>query len=79
MYLFGWSVGCLWIPRLGDVYGRKYPFLISAGISIFIHLGLILSKNISLTMVLFFIIGLCTPGKSNIGYVYMLELVPSKW
>jgi hypothetical protein len=30
-------------------------------------------------MVLFFLLGLCTPGKSNIGYVYPLELVPKGW
>jgi hypothetical protein len=30
-------------------------------------------------MAMFFLLGLCTPGKSNIAYVYLLELVPTKW
>lgn len=28
---------------------------------------------------MYFFLGLCTPGKSNIAYVYLLELVPTKW
>lgn len=79
MYLFGWSMACLFVPRLGDVYGRRWPYIISGAISIFVYLGLILSNSITLTMVLFFMLGLCTPGKSNIAYVYLLELVPTAW
>lgn len=79
MYLFGWSAGCLFVPRMGDVYGRRWPYLISMGISLFVYLGLILSNNVNLTMALFFLLGLCTPGKSNIAYVYLLELVPTDW
>lgn len=50
--------------------------MISTGLSILVYLGLILSENINLTMAMFFLLGLCTPGKSNIGYVYLLELMP---
>lgn len=79
MYLFGWGLACLIVPRLGDLYGRKIPYLISSGVSILVILGLIASTNINLTMALFFLLGVCTPGKSNIGYVYLLELVPTSW
>ena len=77
MYLFGWSVACLFVPRLGDLYGRRLPFVISTGVSLAVYLGLILSNSITLTMIMFFLLGICTPGKSNIGYVYLLELVPT--
>lgn len=43
MYLLGWAIGCLIIPRLGDLHGRKIPYAASMGSSLFIHLGLILS------------------------------------
>jgi hypothetical protein len=49
---------------------------IIAAISIFVYLGLILSTNMILTMVLFFLLGMSTPGKSTIGYVLLLELIP---
>lgn len=43
-----------------------------------VYLGLILSKNIVLTTALFGLLGLCTPGKSNIAYIYVMEIVPKK-
>ena len=76
-YLGGWAAGCLFVPRMGDVYGRRKPFLISTLASILVHIGLILSTNINLSIALFFFLGLATPGKSNIAYVYLLELVPT--
>jgi MFS family permease len=78
MYLMGWAIGCLFIPRLGDLHGRKLPYAISMGFSVLVYLGLILSQNIYLTMVLFWFLGFTCPGKSNIAYVYLLEFVPTK-
>lgn len=72
-------MGCLFIPRLGDVLGRRLPFFVCLGVSLLVYLGLILSQNIFLTIALFFLLGLSTPGKSNIAYVYLLELVPTNW
>lgn len=76
MYPFGWALACLFVPRLGDVYGRKMPFLISVACSILLYLGVLLSQSIYLTMVLFFIIGMTQPGKTSVSYVYILEMVP---
>jgi MFS family permease len=78
MYLLGWAIGCLIVPRYGDLYGRKVPYAVSMGASLFFHLGLILSHNIYLTMTFFLLMGFCLPGKSNIAYIYLLELVPTK-
>ena len=79
MYLMGWSLGCLFIPRLGDTKGRRWPFLITSVASVLIYLVLLLSRSINLTMAMYFILGLTTPGKVNLGYVYLLELVPTAW
>jgi Sugar (and other) transporter len=64
---------------MGDVYGRRWPFLICMGVSLVVYLIIIVSKDITLTTVMYFFIGMTNPGKSNIGYVYLLELVPKKW
>ena len=78
MYLLGWALGCLVVPKLGDLYGRRIPYAASMAASLIFYLGLILSQNIYITMALFLLIGACNPGKSNIAYVYLLELVPTK-
>ena len=78
MYFAGWTIGCIFIPRLGDFYGRKWPFRISLGFSLVFYLGLILSQNIDFSIAQFFLLGVCVCGSSNICYVYLLELIPSK-
>ncbi|CDW82353.1 solute carrier family member 5 [Stylonychia lemnae] len=77
MYFAGWTVSCIFVPRLSDLYGRKWPVLISSIASVAIYTGLILSRNINLSIALFFLLGLGCTGKSSTLYVYMLELVPS--
>lgn len=79
MYFAGWTVACVFIPRLGDLYGRRFPYLISSGLSVFVYLGLILSSNLTLSTIFFFMLGLCCVGKSNLCYVYLLEFIPLRW
>ena len=79
VYLLGWALGCLFVPRMGDIYGRRWPYLISMGISLLVYLALILSTNINLTTVMFLLLGLTTPAKSNVCYIYLLEFIPKKW
>lgn len=79
MYPFGWSLGCLFVPRLGDVLGRRLPFLVSVAISILLYFGVLVSQTIYLNMALFFMIGMTMPGKTSVSYVYLLEMVPHEW
>jgi MFS family permease len=64
---------------MGDVYGRRWPYIVCMAASQVVYLILILSQNINLTTLMFFLLGLSTPGKSNVSYIYLLELIPKKW
>jgi len=79
MFLLGWSLGCLFIPRLGDTMGRRRPYLFFSVASTFFYLGLIVSENIYLTLTMYFLLGLGDAGKPGLAYVYILELVPTAW
>ena len=79
MYFAGWTLACVIVPRLGDIYGRKWPFLVSLGASILIYIGFILSRDVRFSIALFFFFGVCCVGKANIAYIYLLELTPVKW
>ena len=76
MYFAGWTVSCIFVPRLSDIYGRKIPSLASAIFSIPVYLGLILSRSLTLSIVLFFFLGLTCTGKASTAYVYLLEFIP---
>ena len=79
MYFAGWTIGCVVVPRLGDLIGRRWPCLVSAIISCFVYLTIVLSKNLDLTTAMFFFLGLTCPAKANITYVYLLEFAPNKF
>jgi MFS family permease len=76
MYFAGAIISTLVITRIGDLYGRKLPTLISSLVSLPIHLGLILSRSLNLSIALFFLLGLTRPGKMQVSFVYLSELVP---
>lgn len=78
MYFAGWTVSCIFIPRLADIYGRKWPLLASASASFAFYLGLILSRNLNLSIGLLFFMGCCCTGKVGTSYVLLLELVPAR-
>lgn len=79
MYFAGWTVSCLFVPRFGDVYGRKLPILVSAIFSCVCYLALILSRNLLLTIFLFFLLGMTCSAKGAMSYVYLLEFIPIKY
>ncbi len=66
------------VTRLGDIYGRKWLCWISSALSVPIQLGLLMSKNLTLTTALFFLLGACSPAKLNVTFVYLTELVPER-
>ena len=75
----GWMIGSIFIPRLGDLYGRKKPFMTSLLIALIAHICLCIPKNLYLTAVLFFIFGTCCSGRYAIAFVYLSELIPIKY
>ena len=76
MYFAGAIASGIFVTRMGDLYGRKLPTLISCLVAIPIHLGLILSTNLNFSIVLFFLFGMTRPGKMQVSFIYASELVP---
>jgi MFS family permease len=76
MYFAGAIASGLFVTRIGDLYGRKLPTIWSAIVSIPIHLGLMLSRSLNFSIFLFFLFGATRPGKMQVSFVYVSELVP---
>ena len=75
-YFIGWCTTLIWLPALADKYGRKY--LLWAGlITITICYAIMLFTESLLVMsIVIFIQGMVTSLRVNVGYVYMMELMP---
>jgi MFS family permease len=79
MYFAGTTSMGFLVTRMGDVYGRKWPSRISALASVPIQLAVLLSTNLNLTIILFFMLGMVGPGKIQVGFVYASEMLPEKY
>jgi MFS family permease len=74
----GWTFSCLLVPRLGDLYGRKWAVWVSLLVAFIAHLLILISKNLPWTIFLFFVYGACCAGRYSTAYVYLVELMPPK-
>ena len=76
MNFVGWMFTGLFVPRLGDLYGRKWPVVCSLLVAVLAYISVILSNNLKLAIALMFLFGSCCAGRYSISYVYISELLP---
>lgn len=79
IYYIGEIVGGLLISRIPDLFGRKYPLLISTALQFPVFLGILLSRSLTLTYVLGFFLGILHIGIYNGGYINICEYVHNTW
>lgn len=78
-YFVGWVATLIFMPRLSDLYSRKWFYLIGMMVNLLIYTGLFLCTNINVVIVLVFLDGCTSTPRVTIGYVYLIEMVPKKW
>ena len=78
LYFAGFAASSAFVPNLGDRYGRKWPYFVSILIQTIAYLGIFFSKSLSLTITLFFFVGLCAGGRVAIGTYYLNEFIPER-
>lgn len=44
-----------------------------------LYIGVIFSRNVTFTIVIMFLNGVCASGRASVGYLYMIELTPKKY
>lgn len=74
----GWAISSLFVNRLADILGRKKVFLTSMALQAPAMLIIILSQNYYLTAFAFFIMGLCAAGRVSVGFLLMVEIMPTE-
>ena len=46
LFWFGWCLTLLWMPRFGDIYGRKLPVAYVSVVSFVLYLGVLYAPSI---------------------------------
>jgi len=78
IYFAGWAIAAIIVPRLSDLFGRKYVYLAAMTGHFCFWVVIICSRNLNLTITIMFFFGFCSLGRSSVGYLYMMELIPLK-
>jgi MFS family permease len=71
MLFVGWAVASPFVMRLVDLFGRKRVYFVVMLLHALIYLAIILSKDLTLTIVLMFFLGTMTVGRASISYLYL--------
>lgn len=76
MFWLGWCLTLLWMPRMGDTYGRKWLIAYNNLLSLALYLGVLFAPNIYFLGAVMFTWGFFNSTRTNIGFLYMTELMP---
>jgi MFS family permease len=75
----GSAIGCLFMPRLGDLWGRKPVFCASLAVQVPLMFSITYLTGLKVIYGAAFIFGICIIGRMACGFLLMMELVPSKF
>ena len=76
--LLGVSLSCLFIPRMGDLYGRKPMYMFALGLQIPVFIMICLVDKMLLIYMLAFLLGPTITGRMACGFLLLIEMVPKK-
>ena len=76
MQFVGWALASTFLPRLADMYGRKYVFLFSLLLQLLSMAATFFSENSKLTTGIMFFLGFSGVGRCSICFLWLMELLP---
>jgi len=74
--LSGIILALLFVPSIGDKFGRKSIFCLSFALSLISQFGLLLAESHQLAFALLVVMGLTWPGKLLVGLTFILDFYP---
>jgi MFS family permease len=77
-FFLGWVISCIFLPRLADIYGRKWFVFITQCVMASIFICFIFVKDVYSNIGLFILLGTCNVGRSMVAFILMMELTPQK-
>ena len=75
-FWLGWCTTLLWMPRYGDIWGRRIITIITSFVYFFFYLGIFLAPNVYIIGGCLFIMGVFNSWRTNVGLIYCMELMP---
>jgi MFS family permease len=76
MQFVGWAIASAILPRLSDIYGRKYILISSMVLQLASFIALFFSYNIHFTTGIMFFLGFSGVGRCSICFLLLMEFLP---
>jgi len=75
LIFLGWTLAALIIPRISDLYGRKWILVINMILQLIAILVMCVAKNYATMAAALFMVGVCSSARWTVSYVYLLEFL----
>ena len=72
----GWASTLLWLPRFGDRYGRKFIFAFGMSMNFLMYSLMMVTTDINIMLFAIFVQGALNSIRVNVGFLYLLEMMP---
>ena len=77
-FFLGWIVTILWVPGMSDKNGRKKFWITGVAINLILYTMLMTCTSLNQMICVLFGFGMNTSLRINVGYIYLMELMPAK-
>ena len=74
---FGWCVTLLWMPSIADKKGRKWIYWFAMLGDLLLYTGLLITDHISVMIAIYFLFGMLSSIRIQVGFVYLMEVMPT--
>ena len=74
----GWCVTLLWLPTMADKNGRRKIFWLGMICDLLLYTGLLITDSLAVMICLYFVFGMVSSIRVQVGYVYLIEMMPKK-
>ena len=78
IYFVGLVFTLIWVPRLSDMYGRKFIFMVGMIADFAMFTCIFFISSLDGMIVVLFVVGMATALRTDVGFVYLMELVPKR-
>ena len=67
----------LWMPSIADKKGRKWIYWFAMLGDLLLYTGLLITDHISVMIAIYFLFGMLSSIRIQVGFVYLMEVTPT--
>ena len=78
-YFIGFMVGALFVPRLADIFGRRWIIIFGLGFAVIGVVFVVFANSLAFIYAAMIILGIQAPATQQVSFVLITEIVGTKY